>query len=259
MPARFSTLASIGERQRPWPAGGEPAGRPTVAVAGVALLLVAGTTVALLGDDGSPGASGSPSAKAVPADLQWTTGPPLAAAAPGPAEAVVEPLLVAPEGVRWQLFMGVALPYSPGFGPTVVDGPLYGGFERSQPGALLAAVQLGVRYLLTPDEGWREVLDRQVLPGAGRDAFARNRAGIDPQAPPGTYGQIAGFRIVTFTPEVAVVQLVSRFPTSGVLQVSTTTVRWVGEDWRLQLQPDGGTSPTAQAVPTLDGFVVWGA
>jgi hypothetical protein len=260
MLARFSTLASIGERRRPWPAGGEPAGRrPAVAVAGVALLLVTGTTVTLLGDDGSPGASGAPPANTVPADLLWTTDPPLAAAAPGPAEAVLEPLLVAPEGVRWQLFMGVALPYSPAFGPTVVDGPLYGGFERSQPGALLAAVQLGVRYLLTPGEGWREVLERQVLPGAGRDAFARNRAGIDPQAPPGTYGQIAGFRIVTFTPEVAVVQLVSRFPTSGVLQVSTTTVRWVDDDWRLQLQPDGGTSPTAQAVPTLDGFVVWGA
>ncbi len=93
---------------------------------------------------------------------------------------------------------------------------------------------------------------------SGRDAFARNRVGIDPHAPPGTYGQIAGFRIVTFTPQVAVVQLVSRFPTSGVLQVTTTTVRWSGGDWRLQLQPDGGTSPTAQAVPTLDGFVVWG-
>jgi hypothetical protein len=24
------------------------------------------------------------------------------------------------------------------------------------------------------------------------------------------------------------------------------------------LQPDGGSSPTAQAVPDLDGFVVWG-
>ncbi|CAB4896616.1 MAG: hypothetical protein F2825_00275 [Actinobacteria bacterium] len=257
---RSSTLASRGGRQRPWPAGGEPAGRrPAVAFAGVALLLVAGATVALLGDDGSPGSSGAPPAKTVPADIQWTTDAALADAAPGPVEAVVEPLLVAPEDVTWQLFMGVALPYSPTFGPTVVYGPVYGGFERSQSGALLAAVHLGVRYLLTPGEGWREVLDRQVLPGAGRDAFARNRTGIDPQAPPGTYGQIAGFRIVTFTPQVAVVQLVSRFSSSGVLQVSTTTVRWIDDDWRLQLQPDGGTSPTAQAVPSLDGFVVWGA
>lgn len=257
----FSTLTVRGDRQRPWLARDEADGsRPAVAVAGAALLLVVGTTVALLGADDSPGLSGAPPAKTVPTDTTSTTDAPLAAAASGPAEvAVVEPLLVAPEGVRWQLFMGVALPYSPTAGPTVVNGPVYGGFERSQPGALLAAVQLGTRYLLTPGEGWREVLERQVLPGAGRDAFVRNRVGIDPQAPPGSYGQITGFRIVTFTPDVAVVQLVSRFPTSGVLQVSTTTVRWVDDDWRLQLQPDGGTSPTAQAVPTLDGFVVWGA
>jgi hypothetical protein len=59
-----STLTSRGDRRRPWPAGGEPAGRrPAVAVAGVALLLVAGTTVALLGADGSPGSSGAPPAK----------------------------------------------------------------------------------------------------------------------------------------------------------------------------------------------------
>jgi hypothetical protein len=258
---RSSTRTSGGDRGRPWPARDEPDGRrPAVAVVGLALLLVAGTTVALLDADGSPGSFGALPAKTVPADAASTTDAPPAAAAPGSADAaVIEPLLVAPEGLRWLLFMGVALPYSRTAGPTVVDGPVYGGFECSQPGALLAAVHLGVRYLLTPGEGWREVLERQVLPGAGREAFARNRAGIDPQAPPGTYGQIAGFRIVTFTQDVAVVQLVSRFPTSGVLQVSTTTVRWVDDDWRLQLQPDGGTSPTAQAVPNLDGFVVWGA
>jgi hypothetical protein len=56
-----------------------------------------------------------------------------------------------------------------------------------------------------------------------------------------------------------VLQLVTRFPRTGGLQVTVTTVKWVGGDWRLELQPDGGTSPTAQTVPSLDGFVVWGA
>ena len=235
---------------------------PAVTVAGVALLLLAATTVALESSGGSPGAppAGAAPAGAAPAGSTTSTADDARAgeAAELAAPAVIEPLLVAPHGVRWQLFMGVALPYSPTAGPTRVDGPVYGGFERTQSGALLAAVHLGTRYLLTPGEGWREVLNRQMLPGAGRDAFARNRVGVDPQAPPGTYGQIAGFRVVTFTPQVAVVQLVSRFPSSGVLQMTTTTVRWSGGDWRLQLQPDGGTSPTAQAVPSLDGFVVWG-
>jgi len=250
-----SALAGRGERRRPWPVRDEPSGpRRAVPIAGVVLLLLAGTTIAVLGGDGPGRAPAVSPAAAAPADVVATRSSTAGEAADG----AVEPLLVAPQGVTWQLFMGVALPYSPTFGPTVVDGPVYGGFERSQPGALLAALHLGTRYLVTPGSGWREVLQRQVLPGAGRDAFARNRAGIDPQAPPGTYGQIAGFRVVTFAPDVAVVQLVSRFSTSGVLQVSTTTVRWADGDWRLQLQPDGGTSPTAQAVPSLDGFVVWG-
>ena len=181
-------------------------------------------------------------------------------AAPIPAPAApadAGPLLVAPE-VDWQLFAGVPLPYSRTAGPLVVDGPVYNGYARSQTGALIAAVQIGTRYLVTPGEGWRKVLGRQVLPGLGRDVFARNRAGVDVDDPPGTYGQPAGFRFVAYTPDVASIQLVSRFPTTGNLQVVTVTVHWADGDWRLQLQPDGGSSPTAQAAADLDGFVVWG-
>jgi len=40
-------------------------------------------------------------------------------------------------------------------------------------------------------------------------------------------------------------------------QVATDTVRWIGSDWQLQLQPDGSESPTAQSVSSLTGFVPW--
>jgi hypothetical protein len=173
------------------------------------------------------------------------------------AVAVAEPLLSAPP-VTWQLFAGVPLPYSATAGPRTIDGPVYAGFERSPTGALLAAAHLGTRYLLTPGSGWRQVVERQVLPGPGREAFVRLRATVDAADPPGTHGQPAGFRIVAFTPHVAVVQEAVRFPSTGALQVTVTTLRWVDGDWRLELQPDGSTSPTAQAVPSLDGFVVWG-
>ena len=125
--------------------------------------------------------------------------------------------------------------------------------------ALVAAAQLGARYLLTAGTGWRDVARRQLLPGPGRTGFLTARAAVDElTVPPGTYGQFAGFRVVTFTPDIAVLQMVSRFALTGRLQLTTTTVRWVGGDWRLELQPDGGSSPTAQQVPNLDGFVVWG-
>lgn len=237
----------------------------TIAAGGALVLVLLGAGAVALFGGGSAGpvpAARPPvaSTAAVPAGPAPRAQPAGTTPAASPV-AGVEPLLT-PPAVSWQLFAGVALPYSPDAGPTVVDGPVYGGFERSQPGALLAAAHLGVRYLLTPGQGWREVLERQVLPGAGRDAYARNRAGVEPDDPPGTYGQYAGFRIVAYTGDVAVIQLASRFALTGRLQVSTSTVKWVGGDvggdWRLELQPDGGTSPTAQAVADLDGFVVWG-
>lgn len=238
----------------PDPAGPQPG---TVAAGVVAVVILIGAGAVALSGGGSP--SAAPTSGSV-APVSPGPAPPATArpVAPTPGEAATEgPLLVAPK-VDWQLFAGVPLPYSRTAGPTQVDGPIYSGYERSQIGALIAAAQLGTRYLLTPGDGWREVLERQVLPGVGRDTFARLRAGVDGQDPPGTYGQPAGFRFAAFTPDVAVVQEVTRFPLSGNLQVTTTTLKWADGDWRLELQPDGSTSPTAQAVADLDGFVVWG-
>lgn len=240
---------------------GQGSPRPSMMLAGgVAVLLLLGAgAVSLRGGRGA-------TATAATAPSPGPTASGLAAAVPnypGPGAPTSpnirgsQPLLSAPR-VSWQLFSGVALPYSPTAGPLTVDGPVYSGFERSQAGALIAAVQLGSRYLLTPGSGWREVVARQVLPGAGREVFIRVRAQVEVNDPPGTYGQLAGFRIVAYTGDVAVIQEVSRFSLTGRLQVTTATVKWVGGDWQLELQPDGGSSPTAQAVPNLDGFVVWG-
>lgn len=235
----------------------DPAGpRPGTVVAGaVAVVILAGAGAVALFGAGEPAA---PPAVALPSPDVNRAPAPAPPALSISAAVEEEPLLVAPQ-VEWQLFAGVALPYSTTAGPLQVDGPVYSGYERSQTGALIAAVQIATRYLFTPGEGWREVVERQVLPGVGREVFVRNRAGVVADDPPGTYGQAAGFRFVAFTPDVACIQLVTRFPTTGNLQLVTATVRWVDGDWRLQLQPDGGTSPTAQAVPDLGGFVVWGA
>lgn len=157
-------------------------------------------------------------------------------------------------GVTWALFQGVALASSPIDGPSKVAGPVYAGYSHTPDGALLALNQISVRYLLTPGDGWRQVVERQVLPGAGRDAYTANRAKVTTLS--GTkFGQTAGFRFVTYSPDVAVMQLVTSFSTH--YQVATCTVRWVDGDWHLELQPDGGVSPTAQAVDSLAGFTAW--
>lgn len=245
-----------------WPGrSGRP--RPGFVLAAAAVAALAGAALVALGAGGTSGASHEPVTGAAPSTAEPQT---MKQASDISSQAAVdapafEPLLTAPP-VTWQLFAGVPLPYSATAGPRRVDGPVVAGFERSQAGALLAAAHLGTRYLLTPSPGWREVVARQVLPGPSRDAYVRLRATVDDatdaDTSAGGQGQPAGFRFLAFTPGVAVVQEAIRFPRSGVLQVTSTTLRWVDGDWRLELQPDGSTSPTAQQVADLDGFVLWG-
>lgn len=225
------------------------------AVAVAVLVLLAAAAVALSGDR-TPDPSNAAGLPAAP--LRAPVSP--AAGGPLPDDAApAGPLLTAPS-VSWELVTGVAVPVSATAGPHAVVGPVHAGFERSQTGALLAAAQISTRSVVTSGDGWRDVVARQVLPGAGRDVYSRLRALVDADAPPGTYGQFAGFRIIASTPDVAVVQLVTRFgaDASEALQVMAVTVKWVEGDWRLELQPDGGISPTGQLVSDLDGFVVWG-
>jgi hypothetical protein len=163
-----------------------------------------------------------------------------------------------PNGVTWQLYQTVALPFSGSVGPKRIEGDLVRCYAHSPLGALVAAVQIDAHLLLARD--WGSVLQTQVQAGPGRDAFsvARQRAGPgDATVTPGQMGQVAGFRFVTYTAALAVIDVVLRFA-NGHMQLATGTVVWVAGDWRLQLEPTGADSPPAPAVDSLAGFVIWG-
>lgn len=161
-----------------------------------------------------------------------------------------------PEGVEWELFEGVAVPMSQADGPSRANGPIHGGFSRTPTGALLAAAQIGVRRIVTPDiNDLRAVNEQQLLPGPGRTAFLDLIANQqDNTPPPGGYGQTAVFQMLAFTPDVAVLSLATRSP-RGVLQSSINTLRWTGGDWKVQLPPSGLEQPRVLA--DLTGFVPW--
>lgn len=220
----------------------------------VALIVLAGLVVVFAtrgGDDNVPPPAADPEPAAA-----GSSAPPAGASPPLPTLDQTVPE-APPPGVTWSLFQGVALPSSPTAGPARVDGPVHAGYAHTPTGALLAAANLSTRYLITPGDGWRQVVQQQVLPGPGRDVYEQARAKVTDEAPPGTYGQIAGFRFVTYSPDDAVIQFVSRF-SDGTLQLATITVRWANGDWRLEMQADGGTSPTNQQVSSLAGYVPWG-
>lgn len=160
----------------------------------------------------------------------------------------------APAGVTWRLYATIALPFSATAGPAEVAGGVARCYAHSPTGALLAAVQIAVRYVLAPD--WRAVLAQQVMPGTGRNVYAAQRPGMQVTDQPGQYGQVAGFQFAAYTQAVAVIQLATELP-DGILQCTTMTVDWAAGDWRLVLQPDGAPGPDVQQLSSLTGFIPW--
>jgi hypothetical protein len=158
-----------------------------------------------------------------------------------------------PTGVTWQLFQGVALPFSPTDGPTRITGTVYAGYSHTPYGALIAQVQISARYLITPNGGWRPVVEQQVMPGTQRDTYAKARATSGDDPPPSGYSQIAGFRFVTYTADLAVISMASR-SSGGGLASYDATMRWVDGDWKYELPPIG---TQLQPLTDLTNYTPW--
>lgn len=193
----------------------------------------------------SPGGSSSPTTAATGTDTSCSL--------PAANQSVPD---YTPPGITWRIYQTVALPYSPTYGPQQVNGDIARCYAHDPTGALIAASQIGVRYLIAPQ--WQKVVDHQVVANAGRSVYISNRAKVSNQGgnQPGNYNQFAGFKYVTYSPAQAVIELVTT-SSSGAMQATTVTVDWVSGDWRLLLQPDGGTSPNAFPVTSLAGFASW--
>ena len=222
--------------------------RGLVAAAAVLALLMGLSLVALLLHRNGDG-----SGQAAPAETPATSSPTAASSTPPP---ILPPLTAVPTGVTWELFQGVALPVSRTDGPTAVTGTVHAGFSRTPTGALLAAAQIAARSIADPSlPGLREIGQRQLVPGPGQTAYLNLVNSFkDNDAPAAGYAQYAGFRYVTYSPDVAVVSLATRGKT-GRLQVGTDTLRWVDGDWKLELPASGLQQP--QVVQDLAGYAPW--
>jgi hypothetical protein len=67
---------------------------------------------------------------------------------------------------------------------------------------------------------------------------------------------MAGFRVMSYSPETATIRLLIRQPTAE-LAATSLTVTWNNGDWKLQPSSDGQLYGTVAAVPNADGFVMW--
>jgi hypothetical protein len=232
---------------------------PAAAVA--AVLLSAGLAFDLTGHPPAPrNPAAAPPASASPAD---------AAGLGSQGQPQVPRMNLA--SVQWSSFYGVELPVSAQAGPFSTSGGVAAGFAHTPLGALLAAVNIGVRANAQwGPQIFTAVIRRQVTGPDAAALLAACQAAYDQAAQSGHIvgGQPLGtvhvteqaFRWITYTPAAAILDLVSAGPGD-----SGTTVRasvqmeavWDGGDWKAVAPPGGDWGNSAAALSSLAGYTAF--
>lgn len=229
---------------------------PAAAVA--AILLAAGLAFALAG---RPPASRAPAAAA--------TAPASPASTAGQGQPQVPWVSLA--SVRWSGFYGVELPVSAQAGPYDTRGGIAAGFAHTPLGALLAAVNIGVRA----NAQWGPRIFGAVIRGqvTGPDAAALLAGCQAAYGQAAQSGQVAGgqplgtvdvteqaFRWITYTPAAAILDLVSAGPGSNGATVRASVqmeVVWAGGDWKVVAPPGGDWGNSAAELSSLAGYTAF--
>ena len=167
----------------------------------------------------------------------------------------------------WKKFHGVRLPVSDHDGPRHQRNDLAWGYSATPAGALLAAVNTGVRA--NPEWGtniFRYTIDRQVIGLDAATLLANCRASYE-QAPTyspalngGPLGPVdateAGFRWVSYIPDMAAAVDILTVPTFVSTRIN---LQWHKGDWRVIAPPGGDWGNSAIAVNSTTGFTLFPA
>lgn len=182
-------------------------------------------------------------------------------------------LAAAGQDLAWTDFHGIALPVSATAGPRESRRGLASGFADTPRGALLAAINIGVRTAAQWGPAiFGPTITRQVtgpdaatLLRADAGAYAQLRAAahVRPGQPAGRgYATEAGYRFVAWSPAAATLDIVTAGPGDGGTTVLASTriqVIWQGGDWRVVAPPGGDWASSATAISSLTGYTLFPA
>jgi hypothetical protein len=174
-------------------------------------------------------------------------------------------------GLRWSDFYGVELPFSAQAGPRDTAGDLAAGFAHSPLGALLAAINIAVRANAQWGPRVFTAVIRDQVTGPDAAALLADCLSVYGQASRSagvTGGQPLGnvdvaeeaFRWVAYTPDAAVIDLVSAGPGSQGATVRATIeleVVWDGGDWKVIAPPGGDWGNSAAELSSLTGYTLF--
>ncbi|MFD6463979.1 hypothetical protein, partial [Streptomyces roseolus] len=136
-------------------------------------------------------------------------------------------LTAAPQGVSWQRVDGAPLPFTASDGPARIDGAVAAGYSHTPQGAAVAALQISMRILYSPD--YARILDAQaVISAADRQQILTARSTqprLDPAAVQISTVQPAGFKIGAYTGDAATVYYAYPRP-AGSYRIARQAVVW---------------------------------
>jgi hypothetical protein len=188
-----------------------------------------------------------------------------------PASSAATALAAAGQDLSWHSFYGIDLPVSASAGPRVSAGGLASRFADSPRGALLAAINIGVR---TAAQWGTAIFDptitRQVtgpyaaaLLQAQTDAYDELRAAthVGPAQPAG-HGNAAevAYRFLAYTRADATVEIVTAGPgQDGATVLASTRIQvvWQRGDWRVVAPPGGNWENSATSLSSLTGYTIF--
>lgn len=163
------------------------------------------------------------------------------------------------------------LPIAPAAGPHYQHNGLAWGFADTPAGALLAAVNIGVRASAQWGPGIFGPTIRRQMTGLGAGALLAacrasytqeaRAAGVTGGRPLGRgYATEQAFHWVAYTPADATVDIVSAGPGpqgSTVRAVTRIEVLWISGDWRAVAPPGGDWGNSAAPVTSLRGYILF--
>ena len=175
------------------------------------------------------------------------------------------------QDLAWTDFHGIQLPVSAHDGPRGTRSGLAWGFTDTPRGALLAAINIGVRTaaLWGPDIYQPTITYEVTGPDAaallkadsGDYAAMRAAANVPAGQPAGRgYAVEAAYRFTTWSPGAATLDVVTEGPGSGgttVLAVTRIEVLWQHGDWRLVAPPRGDWVNAAASISSLTGYTTF--
>jgi len=234
-----------------------PGRRLMLPAVAAAVILVAGLALAL--SERSPGPHGPAGAAASPAGTAGSG-----------SQGQPQVPRVSLASVRWSNFYGVKLPVSAQAGPHDTSGGVAAGFAHTPLGALLAAVNIGVRAnaqwgprIFTPViRGQVTGPDAAALLAGCQAAYAQaaQAGGVTGGQPLGTVDVTEqAFRWITYTSAAAILDLAVAGPGGGATVRASVQMEviWDGGDWKVVAPPGGDWGDSAAGLGSLAGYTVF--